>query len=634
MTLPIWIHLLLRQRARVTNIGSIRFVKNVVKRTKSRQRIQRWLLLAMRALAMVLIGLLFARPFFSQTPIDGRTREVAVLIDRSASMSALHENGTTAVEEAIRRARRYVASLGDQARVHIGLFDATGVESVPFADVANTSAAPTATNFEEALQWASDIMSSSNRRDRSVLLLSDLQRAGMPSTGGSLFPEEMELRIDDPAPAISQNLAVTDVTPTQVELRPGMPVTLMIRVFNAGAFPVIDAPVSIDLIGPAERFNESLEISLDAGQHQDIEFELPAKEAGIIRGTVTIDRQDPLPIDNQRFVAFEVRHPDRLLLVEGDAGRQAWENETYFVETALRLQTPIGDAPARTFEVEKLIWDQGDGFPDLTGFRLIVLANLSRFRQEDAQRLSQFVEEGGNVIWFAGERTTNAVWNPLVDSNLLGDAQIGPIVDSFARVSGFAHDHLALSPFENPQHGDLRSLMVRRLVTLESVDPRSTVLIRSRAWPLVVAHPTGKGQFVFVASSADRSWSDWPQNRLFVPLIRQLAAWLTGQLDANQPVISEIITDARLTPGIEQRETSLVVRNLDPNESDISRLGIDQFREAIGLEAEETSLSDEEEQKKFTPAGAARPDEAWPVIVWVLLGLLGLEMLLASRTHE
>ena len=60
MSLPIWIHLLLRQRARPMSIGSLRFVKQVVRKTKSRQRIQRWLLLALRALAVLILGVLFA----------------------------------------------------------------------------------------------------------------------------------------------------------------------------------------------------------------------------------------------------------------------------------------------------------------------------------------------------------------------------------------------------------------------------------------------------------------------------------------------------------------------------------------------------------------------------------------------
>ena len=166
MTLPIWIHLLLRQRAKVMEIGSIRFVKQVVRRTKSRQRIQRWLLLALRALAVILLGLLFARPYFPNTPADGRTREVAVLIDRSASMSVEHEDGRTAMENATRRVSKYIDTLGDQANVHIGLFDASGVQSISLSELKDVKAVSTGTRFDDAFAWATDLLAASDRADR------------------------------------------------------------------------------------------------------------------------------------------------------------------------------------------------------------------------------------------------------------------------------------------------------------------------------------------------------------------------------------------------------------------------------------------------------------------------------------
>jgi hypothetical protein len=201
-------------------------------------------------------------------------------------------------------------------------------------------------------------------------------------------------------------------------------------------------------------------------------------------------------------------------------------------------------------------------------------------------------------------------------------------------VTEFASDHPALAPFANPQHGDLRSLSLHRLMPIESLAPDADVLIRSRRWPLVVSRQSGKGQLVLVATSADRSWSDWPQNRLFVPLIRQIAAWLTGQLDARQPVLTEVIKDPLHLPGIGLEDDSFIVRNIEPAESDIGRLGAEQFRDAIGLPKERSVNVDSDETKQFAPAGVARSDEKWPMVVWVLLGVLGLELLLASRVHE
>ena len=121
---------------------------------------------------------------------------------------------------------------------------------------------------------------------------------------------------------------------------------------------------------------------------------------------------------------------------------------------------------------------------------------------------------------------------------------------------------------------------------------------------------------------------------MFVPLVRQFAAWLTGQLDARQSVVMETIKDAGISPGIEEVSDSLVVRNVDPAESEIGRFGEEQFREAVQL-PEKSIVSDEVDLvQQYAPAGVARSDEKWPLVVWMLLGILGVEFMLASRVHE
>src|SRR6516165_2407068 len=86
---PILIHLLLRPRARRVEIGSLRFLKLVLRDSTRRRKVRRWLLLALRALAVLLLALLFARPYLSGHGSDGRDRELIILIDQSASMSAV-----------------------------------------------------------------------------------------------------------------------------------------------------------------------------------------------------------------------------------------------------------------------------------------------------------------------------------------------------------------------------------------------------------------------------------------------------------------------------------------------------------------------------------------------------------------
>ena len=119
VALPIVIHLLFRQRTRDVQIGSIRFLHQVVKEHRRSKRVKQWLLLALRVLAVLLLAALFARPYWDQTERNALEREVVLLIDRSASMAAVGNSGTTAITAAIEQARQELQKLPEQVVVHI-----------------------------------------------------------------------------------------------------------------------------------------------------------------------------------------------------------------------------------------------------------------------------------------------------------------------------------------------------------------------------------------------------------------------------------------------------------------------------------------------------------------------------------
>ena len=48
VVIPIVIHLLFRQRSRIESIGSLRFLRQIVKEHQRRRRVRQWLLLALR----------------------------------------------------------------------------------------------------------------------------------------------------------------------------------------------------------------------------------------------------------------------------------------------------------------------------------------------------------------------------------------------------------------------------------------------------------------------------------------------------------------------------------------------------------------------------------------------------------
>ncbi|MEJ7636489.1 MAG: BatA domain-containing protein [Singulisphaera sp.] len=86
LTIPVIIHLMFRTQARTVDLGTLQFLKIVLRDNARKRRLKRWILLALRMACVALIALLFARPFLLATePLEGQ-RLVVVLVDRSASM--------------------------------------------------------------------------------------------------------------------------------------------------------------------------------------------------------------------------------------------------------------------------------------------------------------------------------------------------------------------------------------------------------------------------------------------------------------------------------------------------------------------------------------------------------------------
>src|SRR6516162_10156170 len=87
VAVPVVIHLLFRQKTRTLPIGSVRFLHQVVREHRRRRRVRQWLLLALRMLSLLLLAMLFARPYRDESYQRGLQQEVVMLVDRSASMA-------------------------------------------------------------------------------------------------------------------------------------------------------------------------------------------------------------------------------------------------------------------------------------------------------------------------------------------------------------------------------------------------------------------------------------------------------------------------------------------------------------------------------------------------------------------
>src|SRR5262249_11924911 len=121
LAMPIIVHLMFRHRARPVDLGTLQFLKVVLRDNARRRRLKRWILLALRMASVALVAFLFARPYLVATEPRAGERLVVVLIDRSASMGL--RGLSRPIDAALGEATSILDGAGSKTQLEIGLFD-------------------------------------------------------------------------------------------------------------------------------------------------------------------------------------------------------------------------------------------------------------------------------------------------------------------------------------------------------------------------------------------------------------------------------------------------------------------------------------------------------------------------------
>lgn len=631
VAVPILIHLLLRPRARRVDIGSVRFLQRALRDSTRRRKVRRWLLLALRVAAVLLLALLFARPFLRGNAADGRDRAVILLIDQSASMCTM-QSGATLFARAQEAAAKVLNDQSANTAVQLAYFDAQGVAPVETPRIdPGRQPGHGGTDYNLALRWARDQMTLSTRPQRMVYLFSDFQRVGRRGDPFDGLPPGVDLQLIEIGRPAIRNLAVARVGAAHTMLRGKEPIVVRAQIRNAGAFSANNVSVRLTLDGPSSVRQQVRTLNIPAGAYQEAAFEVALDTPGIYTGRVELLGNDDFPADDRHWLALDARPPDRLLLLDGQPGISVYGNETYYLEMALRLRLTDKDAPLTPYEPTRLAWGDGITLPDLSPFRVVVPCNVARFRDSDLAALRTFVSGGGGLLVFTGDRVVPEDYAAWEQADLLPATVEGTSAPDRYRFDTWDHDHPLFRPLSDPQQGDLRRVAFHQITRLRP-RPAARVLASAQTGdPLIVEGRLGKGKVLVVASAADRDWGDWPQGRLYVPLIHQLVGYLTDRLPETAPVQS-IPADRDHPPGITNDGAKTIVRNLDPTESEIDRFTLDQFRQVFHV-----PQSDDAREKTATAVEklfpeSQRPDELWMYVVWILLFLLVTEIFVANRT--
>ncbi|RYD35393.1 MAG: hypothetical protein EOP87_07450, partial [Verrucomicrobiaceae bacterium] len=528
IAIPWLLHLTRRRKYLRIRLGSLQFLAPVVRDRHRMSRIEQWPLLIARCLAVLLLALVFARPFFPKpSPAPPVAGESVFLLDASGSITgkqaeAIRKQAADAIRARPDSTKPVIAMVSDKVTIIPTLEAYQPVPGSPGG-------------FSQAVDWIVDRAASAPDTMASVQWFTDLQRSPLPAAPSRLWPSGLAVKIHPVLPPSDRNVAVEQVD--------------LLTPFGGDRWEV-EARVRVHGMPGTEPLN----LSLTRADGKEITATTPAEggtarfswegesKDGLLTGTVSVLRAgDPWLADDSRAFAFATKEPKRVVLVDGDPGDSPFLSETYFLEKALHASA-AGKAlsPFRAVVSRKIPTSR-------ESLDVIALCNVTGLSSENARLLQEHLNNGVGLVYFLGDQTrassfSAAAAEGIFPKDLRAFAEPSP---AFLRKSDLSDPILSGMTAESARNLGLVSLT--RAFTWPADPAWKNVMEFDDASPLLAV--STRHRIAIVAHPANRQGSDLPLDQSFVPLIQGIFAHL-----ATSPATSEkTATISTTVPGMEER---------------------------------------------------------------------------------
>ncbi len=581
--LPVALHLLGRRPQLRVLFPAVRLLKRAPAQETRRRRLRELVLLGLRVTAIVLLACAFARPYFAQPVTTSSRSALVVALDRSFSMSAPGQ-----FERAVSLAREAITGAAPGSPVGLLVFDDDAqLLAKPSADrtavlraLAQVQPAYGGTSYATALARAAEALGSGTGR---VVVVTDLQRSGWDRRDAAIS-DRVDVAVRDTGGPAS-NIAVSDVRRGENGL------SAIIR--NSGT----SRRTGRARLTIGGQLRAVMPFAVDASAVQEVTFPGPMPSTG----DAAVDIDDPVgyQADNAAYALLDPPEPPTLLAIIGQADPS---RGSFYLQRALEVDD------GRFFHLETELAPRFSA--DATASRIdnyaaLLLLGTRGLSTAAAGAIREYVARGGGLLVALDDQVEPAAIDGILGARLsvsfqaelrpggagmlLADAR-HPILQTLDA------DALGSVRFERVAHADLRHEQA-----LARFGDGSPALVEQR-------HDAGR--VLLFGSDLSNRWNDLPLQPAFLPLIHQVARYLAGdRLPVRDFLVSAAPEGVAHQPGIvtmpasttaesrsaghpvrvakagsptrQPRWGARIVVNIDPRESDVSRMTLSQFEQMI-----------------------------------------------------
>lgn len=675
---PILMHLRRRPPQERVEFSSLMFLEAQTPLPVSKRRLEHWLLLLLRCLALLLLAFMFARPLWRNqeetAAVEGEA--VVVLVDRSASMRRgdLWAQAVSGLEHHLGRA-------GGEDRLAVGVFDRDVLPLWTFAEDRDAASSRKAAVFQrlkdvspgwaatdlgaalvQAAGWMAGEPGMTGRKKRVVVLTDYQEGSQLEALRGQVWPETVAVEIRPLVlPQGERNLALS--------LAAAGPENPSEKDPDAGAWR--SRKIRLRLSSAREAGDMDYTLAWEKGGGEPVRAALPGGGTRVIPPPPVTDAAearvlklegDRWDFDNRVFVAPPQPKPVRIVFVGDEKTRQEAASPLFYLSRALQA--------TETLKPELTVIPPGQALPADTD---LVFVSGASPDEVQARALHAFMVAGGMVVQVVPEGMQQAaleVLSGLPSSSLrLSSGTKDADGQEYLMLGQVETGHPLLRPFADDRLRDFTKLRFWKHRTLEVADGAAGAQVIARfdnGSPAMVTVAPGEGTLVLLASGWHPADSQMALSTKFVPL---LYGWLEAAGFRNEEAVSLLVGDvipaepgaSIMTPEGQTLAVTagspapiagsvghytvkdkagaaprLLAVNLPPDETRVMPLDSERLRElGVRLEtADAPGQATAAEKERLALAEQEGRQRAWLWLLGALLAVLVFETWLGGRIRE
>ncbi|MCB4792417.1 MAG: VWA domain-containing protein [Elusimicrobia bacterium] len=504
--LPLILHLFFKKNPKKQEFSDFRFIYLALQKLQNKFRLRQYLLLLTRMLILFLLVLFFAKPilqFNLQKGSESKDNLIALvlLIDTSYSMD-YNQEGRPRFEHNKVIAKKIISMLSARDRIGIIAYSNRIEAATPslsndkkyllkIIDELKVTNRPT--DFSAAWPVLKQLLGQFPASNQAAVVLSDLASHGFNTT---LPEDDRSIKVFYFKPKGGDNYWLNEVKAGFSDVQNMWNIESVCR-FDSGKYPFL-WPVNY-FIDNKKAGSDVLDVS--SKDKIKVFFSCPGETDGLpFRARL---EQDNLDRDNNYYLLLDQPKKCKTWIVDGDPRFGGVTSESFYLKNALLNAVTVGE-------------DKVDE-TQLKPPGVVILANL----RKDHENIDRFINSGGGALIFLGDRTADE-FNP---DYLPGN--IGSRFEKTQSINWESKDHV-LNKLMDMSEFEIANIAVNQGFVLQAKPGSQVLASLSSGWPYLLESKYGDGRVILCATRANREWGNIVSKTVFMPLIKNIAAYLSG----------------------------------------------------------------------------------------------------------